>query len=293
VSLAQNRRPELLIIGAAVLWGLIGPFSVWAAREGLTAAETSFWRTAMTSLPFMLLTRLTRTRIPPGREVAGIAGFGVFGIAVMYVAFFTAVQRSGAGIAAVLLYTGPAWVGIFEWTAARRLPAWSSLSALLLTIAGVVLLSFNPNDIDAVDGLGVLAGLLSGVAYATHFTIGRKYITRHGSAVVYALAMAVAALVIAPIARPSLPPTSAIIPLLYLSVIATFVASLLFARGVVQVPPVRAAITATIEPVVATAASILVLGASLHPQQLAGAGLVLTGVTMIMQRTKSPSSSPL
>lgn len=270
-----------MIVAAAVLWGLIGPFSVWVARTGVTAAQTAFWRTALSALPFALLAVRWR-EWPRPRDLVGVAFFGVVGIAVMYVSFFTAVQRVGAGIAAVLLYTGPAWVGVFEWVGGRHPPARTSLLALLLTIGGVVLLSNEPNAVAEVDLLGVGAGLLSGIAYSAHFIIAPRYIARLNAPLVYAIAMVVATLVLAPLARPTVPPVGATVPLLFLSLVATFAASLLFARGVVHVAPVRAAITATIEPVVAFAAAITVLGAQLYLGQLVGAALVLAGVTIIM-----------
>ncbi len=275
-----DRYPALFIIAGATLWGLIGPVSVWAARAGLTAAQTAFWRTALTALPFALLAGRRLFRVAP-RDAAGIALFGATGVAIMYVAFFVAVMRSGVGIAAVLLYTGPAWVGIYEWTAARRLPGATSLIALALTIGGVFLVSYQP-DQAVVDSLGILAGLVSGIAYSMHYTVAPRYLARVGTAPVYAIAMAAAALVIAPLARPGIPAAGAWAPLLFLSLGATFVASLLFARGVVQLEPVRAAITATIEPVVATAAAVLLLRASLTWPQLAGTALVLAGVTIII-----------
>ena len=277
---ARKTAPSLLILAAAVLWGLIGPFSVWAGRAGLSATETAFWRVALSAPLFAFIARPRRA--PRPSELAGIALFGAFGIAVMYASFFIAVMRVGAGIAAVLLYTGPAWVGVFQALVTRRLPTSAALVALFLTIVGIVLLSIDPADVGNVDHAGIAAGLLSGIAYATHYTLGRHYIARLDAAVVYAIAMTVAAVVLAPIATPGVPGRGAVLPLVYLSLIATFAASLLFARGVVQVAPVRAAITATIEPVVAAVAAILLLGATFHPQQVLGAALVLTGVTVMM-----------
>ena len=284
----RSATPALLaILAAATLWGLIGPFSVLARDAGLTAAQTAFWRTALTALPFAWLAARRGAAIER-RDLAGIIGFGAFGVAVMYVSFFVAVERAGVGVAAVLLYTGPAWVGVFEWTSRRRMPAASSLLALALTIAGVVLVSYRTDE-HVVDNIGIIAGLTSGIAYSTHYTLAPRFLTRYGAAPVYAVAMTAAALLISPIARPDLPAPAAIPPLIFLSIGATFVASLLFARGIVHLEPVRAAITATIEPVVATVAAVLMLGAPLTLQQLAGTALVLTGVTVIVaQRERTP-----
>ena len=273
---------QLAILTAATLWGLIGPVTVWAARAGLSAEQIAFWRTALTALPFVWLAAHRRAQIDRS-DLVGVMAFGAFGVAVMYVAFFVAVQRAGVGIAAVLLYTGPAWVGLYEWTTQRRLPTGTQILALALTIGGVVLVSYR-SGANVVDGLGIMAGLTSGIAYSTHYTLAPRYLSRYGAAPVYAIAMIAAALLIAPVARPGIPAASAILPLLFLSLGATFVASIVFARGIVQLDPVRAAITATVEPVVATAASVLMLNAPVSAQQLAGTALVLTGVTVIMIR---------
>jgi DME family drug/metabolite transporter len=275
-------RALLAILAAATLWGLIGPVTVWANRAGLTAGQTAFWRTSLTAIPFVWLAAYRRGQIARP-DLFGVVAFGAFGIAVMYVAFFVAVERAGVGIAAVLLYTGPAWVGLYEWTTQRRLPSGTQVLALALTIAGVVLVSYR-SAANAVDGVGIIAGLTSGIAYSTHYTLAPRYLSRYGPAPVYAVAMTAAALLIGPIARPELPAADAILPLLFLSLGATFIASLLFARGIVHLEPVRAAITATVEPVVATAASVVLLSAPVTAQQLAGTALVLTGVTVIVVR---------
>ena len=275
----------LLIMTAAALWGLIGPFSVWAAAEGLTASQTAFWRTALAVVPFGLIAG--RQLRLPARALPEVLLFGVFGIATMYVAFFEAVQRAGVGVAAVLLYTGPAWVALWEWVARGHRPARVTVLALAFTVAGVVLVSYQPVETGRVNLTGVWFALLSGMAYSTHYTLGRRLFSRHHPAAVFSLAMLAAAVVIAPLARPDVPSGRAWLPLLYLAVVATFVTSLLFARGVVKVAPVRAAIVATIEPVVAVAASIVVLGGALQLRQLAGAALVLLGVTTIMAKRVS------
>ena len=271
-----------MIVGAAVLWGMIGPFSVWATRAGLQASEIAFWRAAIASLPFVLLALPNWPR-PNLASILGVLFFGATGIATMYGAFFNAVERTGPGIAAVLLYTGPAWVAVFEWIAARERPDSLSVVALLLTITGVVMLSLGSGDANVNAG-GIMFGLLSGIAFSTHFTVAPRYINMLGAPFVYALAMATAAILLAVVAQPSLPAQDAWPPLLFLTVFSTVGASLLFARGIVRVAPVRAAITSTIEPVVATVLSILLLNAVLGMRQIAGAVLVIAGVLLIMMR---------
>ncbi|HEY0671886.1 MAG TPA: hypothetical protein VGD27_06455, partial [Longimicrobiales bacterium] len=54
---AGSKGAVLLIMSAAVLWGLIGPFSVWAARAGMSAVEVAFWRVALAAPGFALIAR--------------------------------------------------------------------------------------------------------------------------------------------------------------------------------------------------------------------------------------------
>jgi drug/metabolite transporter, DME family len=271
-----------LIVAAAVLWGTIGPFSVWATRTGLHALEVAFWRAALATLPFAILTLRNVPRLE-ARAITGVMLFGAVGIATMYGAFFQAVERIGPGIAAVLLYTGPAWVAVFEWVSGRAKSDLRSVFALVLTIAGVILLTYDFASA-RINVAGVLYGLVSGFAFSTHFTVAPRYITRMGAPFVYALAMATAAALLFAIAAPGMPANVAWLPLSFLALFATFGASLLFARGIVQTEPVRAAITSTVEPVVATILGIAVLGAVLAPQQMLGASLVICGVVAIMIR---------
>lgn len=278
----KQRTATLSIIAAAVLWGTIGPFSIWAGRDGLQPTQIAFWRALLACIPFTILAARGRLRIP-ARDYAGMAVFGATGIAVMYAAFFVAVAQVGVGVAAVLLYTGPAWVAVVESAIHRRLPNLPTVFALLLTVAGVVLLSLHPGSHADTNTGGIVIGVMAGIAFSTHFTFAPRYIERHGAVIVYAVALAAAALLLFAVSSPALPTRAALLPLFYLSLIATFAASLLFARGIVDVAPIRAAITATVEPVVAMVLSIVVLGTSLRAAQMIGAALILAGVTLILR----------
>ena len=100
------------IIAAALLWATIGPAARFALRAGVTPLEISFWRAAIAGLLFALHAgargrlRLARSDLP------AVAGFALLGVTIFYWAYFRAVELGGAALAAILLYTAPAWVAL-------------------------------------------------------------------------------------------------------------------------------------------------------------------------------------
>jgi drug/metabolite transporter (DMT)-like permease len=69
-----------------------------------------------------------------------------------------------------------------------------------------------------------------------------------------------------------------------LGLLSTVLAYLLYTVGLAYVETGRAAVTATLEPLVAAAAGAVVFGETLTPWQLAGMALVLAAVTGVQER---------
>ncbi|WP_394330746.1 DMT family transporter [Cesiribacter andamanensis] len=72
--------------------------------------------------------------------------------------------------------------------------------------------------------------------------------------------------------------------ILGLGFLSTMLAFLLYTRGLQVVESSRAAILATLEPVVAALTSILLFGETLSSWQFAGIGLVLAAVLLVQKR---------
>ena len=96
-----------------------------------------------------------------------------------------------------------------------------------------------------------------------------------------------------PSPAPLLPPSPLWGWLAGLALGPTVGALLLYTAGLQRVPAGVASITATIEPVVAMALAVTVLGERLEPGQLAGAGLILVAVLLLSapgRRRRAPTS---
>src|SRR3954452_2387961 len=106
--------PVLLVLLAALLWATIGPVSKFAFQDGIGALETAFWRGAIASL--FLWTHalyLGHWRIRK-RDVPVLVAFGLFGVSTLEGSYLLAVEKGGAALSSILLYSAPIWVAIFS-----------------------------------------------------------------------------------------------------------------------------------------------------------------------------------
>jgi drug/metabolite transporter, DME family len=281
---AGPNRGELgglaLVAIAAILWGLLGPIARIALREGVAPLELGFWRAAIGGSLCLGLALARRSAPPERRDVAGVIGFGVVCVALFYASYFFAVETGGAALAAILLYTAPAWVaiGAYLWLG-ERLSA-GRMGAIALTLAGVAAVSASGGDLAARSLAGIGWGLVAGLSYALYYLVGRRYFRRYGALTVLAVALPVGALVLLPLVEFSQKSTAAWLTILFIAAVPTFAAYLIYGAGVVRASPTRAATTAAIEPLVAAVVAFAMWGERLTLAGYVGGALILTGVLL-------------
>ncbi len=272
------------ILLAAALWGTLGPAARLALRDGVEPLELGFWRALVGGALFAAhaLAR-RRVRVAP-RDLPAFAGFALVGVALFYVSYFRAVNAGGAALAAILLYTAPAWVALASalWLHERLTPR--TAAALALTLGGVALVALGtgaPGGGVRLGGAAIAWGLVAGLAYAVYYLFGKRYFARYEAPTVLAHALPIGALALLPAVRfaPKTATTWAV--LAFIAVVPTYLAYFVYGLGLRRLPATRAATVATMEPVVAAALAYLVWGEALRPLGYAGAVLVLAGVLVI------------
>jgi drug/metabolite transporter, DME family len=221
------------------------------------------------------------------RDLPAVGGFALFGVAIFYWSYFRAVELGGAALAAILLYTAPAWVALAAalWLG-ERLTARKSL-AVAMTLAGIALVASGSGS--GVSGAGPAAarvpavawGLLAGLAYAAYYLFGKVYFVRYEASTLFAYALPVGAVLLLPMV--SFAPKSGAdwLVLLFLGVVPTYGAYLLYSLGLARLEATRAATVATLEPVAAAALAYAVWGEVLRGAGYVGAALVLCGVLLV------------
>ena len=276
------------IVAAALLWATIGPAARFALRADIEPLEISFWRAAIGGLLFCLHAAVRgRLRIAR-RDLPAVGGFALLGVTIFYWSYFRAVELGGAALAAILLYTAPAWVALAAalWLG-ERLTARKSL-AVGMTLAGIALVA-SGSGTGVSGGAGATAarvsamawGLLAGLAYAAYYLFGKRYFARYEASTLFAYALPVGAVLLLPMV--SFVPKSAAnwLVLLFLGVVPTYGAYLLYSFGLARLEATRAATVATLEPVAAAALAYVVWGEALRGLGYVGAALVLAGVLLV------------
>jgi len=276
-----DRRGVSLVVAAAFQWALLGPVARIAFTEGVPPLTVAFWRATVAALLFSAHAAVTGTLPLRSRDRMSAMVLGVVAVAGLYVSYFESVQRGGAALAAILLYSAPVWVAIGAHFALRERVTRSEAGALLLTLAGVSLVVLFPASGDAevqASWSAVAWGLGSGVSYALYFLLGRSLFAHNAPARVMSWALASGAIVLAPFVQWHLLTWRAWGAIAFLATVATYGAYLSNANGIRIIGPARASTIATLEPVLAVAAAFLVWGERLSGIGLVGAGAVLGGV---------------
>lgn len=272
------------MLAAAFLWGLIGPTSRLAFAHGMAPLEVAFWRAVLGGALFGLHAGCRGQVRVAGRDLPAVLGFGLVGVGGFYAAYQLAVRAGGGAMAAVLLYTAPAWVALLSWLFLKEPIGPRKGLALVLTMAGVAGVSLQDGEV-RLHGAGILWGLISGFTYALYYLFGKRYLGRYEIPTLFAYAMPTGALSLLPLIPLRFPMADGVAwaAVLFLTVCSTYLAYLAYSVGLRRLEATRAAVVATMEPVVAAVVSYLMWGERLGPLGVLGAALILLGVGILIR----------
>ena len=269
----------LFILAAAIMWGLIGPIAKIAFEAGMPPVETAFWRTTIGWGLFAVHAGLRNAlRITPS-DLPLVAVFGVAGIAGLFGCYVVAVDYGGAALAAVLLYTAPAWVAIMSRMIFGEALTPMKLAALVLTMTGVAGVCFGPSLMTStmtsgmpsntttqhISPIAIGFGLLSGFSYALYYIFGKHFENKYTTPTLFLYAMPVGALVLTPFFNFAPHPPAAWLAVMLLGGVSTYGAYLIYYKGLKHLEATRAAVVATVEPVVAALLAYFMWNEQLSP----------------------------
>lgn len=290
---ASLARGYFLVLLAASLWATLGIiYKYLASSYGVAPLAVAGLRAGLGGLILLaglLLLRPAWLRLSR-RAVRVVLLYGVFGIALFYASYINAILAVGVAVAAVLLYTAPAWVALIAWRFLGEPLTRTHLAALLLTLTGSALVAqvYQPGLL-RLNGVGIVWGLLSGFTYAL-WSVFNKVGVRHTNPwTLQCYGMLVGSIMLlllqplAPLAG-ALQSPATILWLLLLALGPTVGASVAYAAGVRTVPVSVASLIATLEPVLAALLAYVVLGETLSAGQIAGGALILLAVWLLRPR---------
>lgn len=283
-----------MVLSAAAGFGTIAIFGKLGVDAGLNNATMLAFRFAIATVILVGFLGLRGLAVAPTRRQLLVAvGLGAT-YAVLTGAFFWGLLYVTAGLAVITLYTYPIYVfAISVAVLGERITA-RKLVALVLAIAGVVLIV--GLDTAGFDAAGVALVSVAAVAYAVYTTGNRFAVGDIGAERLAAVAMGTSAVAFVGYGLASgrlfLPDAAAQWGVIAgLATLGTAVPIVLFAHGLRRIEASRASVLTTLEPPVAVTLGVVVLGEALSPGILVGGILVLAGITFI-QRERAVARPP-
>ncbi len=295
----QHHRVGIgLILAAAILWGTLGIAFRGLQEVGATSVAIGFWRALIAAplIGLILLVRRPAHLKVAVRDLPLLMAYGLVSVAMFFAVYAAAVQYASVAVAAVLLYTAPAWVIVLAALLFRETITPQKGVAVLLTFIGVALVA-GIADIGNlnVSFLGLVTGLGAGFTYATFSLFGKAALKNYAPTTTIFYGLLFGAMFLLPFvwqeSAAFLAPLNTLQGwgwILYMGILPTAGSFWLYLAGLGYLGDAgRASVLATLEPVVAAVLGFVVLGEGLSPVQLAGGGLVLVGILISTFHRKS------
>ena len=291
------RLTQVSLLGTLVgagFWGLSG-----------TAAQALFQtyqfpvlalvtiRTLASGLILLIIVRPTR----PGRPLGPLLGLSIFGFAGSQLAYLGAIQFSNAATATLLQFLflpivagHEAVKGVLRWSVRWTVSLVLAMVGTLFLVGGLP----GPNFRILVTPVGVLFGLLAAVSGAYYTLASRPLVRAHGSWWVTTWGFVIGALATLPFGVESflsyqLPPSGYGLTIVaglvvFVTVFGTILAYGLYLAGLRRLSATEIGLASSSEPIVASAASYLLLGVILTAAQYLGGALIILAVVLLASR---------
>jgi DME family drug/metabolite transporter len=218
-----------------------------------------------------------------GRWARGPVLAAVAGVACYQLAFFAAVADTGVAVGTIVaLGSAPTLAGLFEWALERRRPPGRWTVATVLACAGVALLALSGGDA-SVSAPGIALAVVAGASYAVYTLAAKRLLTAGNSPEsVMAIVFGLGAIALLPVLAASSPEwllqADGVALALFLGIVPTAFAYILFARGLRRLSAAETATLTLAEPLTAGVLGAVVLAERLTATSAVGAGLVLAGL---------------
>ncbi|QSQ23590.1 EamA family transporter [Pyxidicoccus parkwayensis] len=273
------------------------------AMTELPPLTVVMWRFILSGAVFVLLLGVTPgPKLPPRHEWKRVLGLGLLAGPVNQAFFFYGLSKSSAAHAALFYSLTPMGVYLLSLARGQERVSVRAVGGIVTAFAGVVVLLLGRGLADASGSLlGDVLILGAVVAWVLYTTEGKPFVAEHGTIRATAWSMTAATLMMllmAPfMARPAeVLAASAVAKgsIVYLGLLTSVVAYLIWYYALSKVPASKVAIFSNLQPPATAIAAWLLLGEALHWELAVGGVLVLAGVRLTQTaHVKPPPSAPL
>ena len=287
----MKKFAPMFVLSAGTLWGVMGVFVRKLGTYGFSPLQIACLRILFGAVLFLLITAVFRRdllKIQP-RDVGLFLGMGLLSLLLFTVCYFTTISLASLSVAAILLYTSPIWVMLMSAVCFREKITRRKLLCAAMAFGGCVLVS-GIGSAASLSPMVIVTGLLSAVGYGLYSIFGtfalRKYQPLTVTTYAFLFGAAGALLLCNPIQivrviSQTRNPGALVLLIAVTALVTAVLPYLLYTVGLNHMRASAAAIMASIEPVVATAAGALAFGETLTLPAFAGIALVLGAIVVL------------
>lgn len=278
-------------------YGLMPLISSVAYESGTSVESLLFTRFLVAAVIIWTLVRFMgipyRTTF---RHFVYIVCFSLIGYTLCAHLVFSAYQYLTGSLVTMIVFLHPAMIVAWESVVGRKRPSSAKAGALFLTLAGLVIILWDPGAV--LNWPGVLMSLGAAATYA-YFCIAvvepRTHQMSSLAVTAYVVTVSLAVYFGAAIAQhePLIPQTiTGFSMAVILGIVSTAFASLAFYWGIKQVGPSTAALASTFEPVFVALIGVLFIGETITWRFLLGSVLILGALLLLNKESSEPKTSP-
>ena len=223
------------------------------------------------------------------KDFIGIILFGTAGMYLVQYTYFKTIELSNVSFATILQFTAPFFIFIYESIKNKKIPAFSTLILLFMTILGVVFIATKGKISSlSVSPEALLLGLISAIMIAFYSIYPKKLLKKYGSITVVGWGMIVGS-VISNIVHPIWKiqgnvNTESIIQVTVVVILGTSVAYLIYIASLNYISSSLAGILTAFEPVLAAILSVIIFRLKFSFVELIGFILVFVSIFILEKR---------
>jgi drug/metabolite transporter, DME family len=275
--------PYIMVLLGAVLWGTTGTTQTFL-QEGVSSFAVACVRSGIGGgllLLLVLVMKKMQWRTWPWKWniLAALA------IALFQCLFFSSIRFTGVAIGTVVtIGSAPVFSGIIEWIIWKVKPNRIWAIATSFAIIGCALLFVNRGEA-VIDPFGIGLALCAGCMFALYTNVSKQLMKEAETLPAVAMTFSMCAIMLAPLALMDgvswIAEMNNVVPMLYMGIITTSIAYLLFLAGLRFVNSSAAVTLSLAEPLTAALLGVLFLGEYLSMTSWGGVLLILGGIAVL------------
>lgn len=282
----------------ATIWG-VNYSVVKAGLQAMTPLSFTAVRMVLAALVLFGIARFARDAWPSRRDTWRMLLLGLLGNGFYQLLFISGMARTRAGVAALIVAAGPAWIAIMSRLLGRERVSRLGWAGIGLQLMGVLCVVGSTQKFEGGEqGLaGALLIATASIAWALYSVLLQPYTQRSNGLHLSAITLASGATMMALVGLPDMlhldwggVSMNGWLSVVYSALLAMVVGYLLFYHGVRVLGPTKTSMYGNLQPIIAIGVAWVMLHETPTSWQLLGAGFIMAG--LLVSRTAKVRPAP-